>query len=265
MRTLAVLPVKSFDAAKQRLSDTLRGGSRQLLAQAMFADVLGALRRVDRIDGIAVVTSDHEAEALLRGERITVLADPHGDGQSAAAQIGIDHAIANDYRRVLLVPSDTPLADPAAIDSLLERSRGERTAVTIVPDRHRTGTNALVLCPPEAIRPSFGIGSFARHLELVREAGVSHRVEDADSLMHDVDTPEDLAALSQVLERRHGVAPRTRGALRQLDRLRRPADGRPARPEEKQRRADGVQGSVRVMSGRGRPEEPSADQRPAWA
>jgi hypothetical protein len=36
--------------------------------------------------------------------------------------------------------------------------------------------------------------------------------------MHDVDTPDDLADLGILLEERRGVAPRTRGALNQLDR-----------------------------------------------
>ena len=40
--------------------------------------------------------------------------------------------------------------------------------VVIVPDRHGTGTNALVLSPPDAIVPAFGEGSKARHVEAAR-------------------------------------------------------------------------------------------------
>ena len=46
MSTIAILPVKSFGAAKQRLAAALGAGSRQALAQAMFSDVLASLRRV---------------------------------------------------------------------------------------------------------------------------------------------------------------------------------------------------------------------------
>jgi 2-phospho-L-lactate guanylyltransferase (CobY/MobA/RfbA family) len=45
MRTIAILPVKSFGAAKQRLAGRLGAGPRQALAQAMFSDVLASLRR----------------------------------------------------------------------------------------------------------------------------------------------------------------------------------------------------------------------------
>jgi 2-phospho-L-lactate guanylyltransferase len=87
----------------------------------------------------------------------------------------------------------------------------------IVPDRAGTGTNALLLRPPDAFAPSFGPGSLERHIEAVSTAGVRFRVERVRSLMHDVDTPDDLADLGLLLDDLRGVAPRTRGALRQLD------------------------------------------------
>ena len=223
MRTIAILPIKSFDAAKQRLATALGGGSRHALAQAMFADVLASLRRSRRLEEIAVVTADHEAEASVRGERVVVLRDEVRAGQSAAAMIGIAHARATGFERALLVPGDTPLVDPDAIDQLLERSEDEAFAVTIVPDRHGTGTNALLMAPPDAMEPSFGPGSLERHVEAARAADRPYRIEEIASLMHDVDTADDLDALVSALAGRRAVAPRTRGALRQLDRMHGPA------------------------------------------
>ncbi len=265
MRTVAVVPVKSFDTAKERLSPRLGGGSRHLLAQAMVCDVLSALRRVGRLDAVAVVTDDHEIEAMLRSDPVTLLLDDRRDGQSAAAMIGIRHAVAEGYRRVLLVPGDTPLIDPDAVDALLETSRTEKLSVTIVPDRHREGTNALVITPPDAYEPSFGPGSLERHLEAARTAELSHRVEEVESLMHDVDTAEDLSALGDELERRRGVAPRTRGALRQFGRL----HVLPPRPTAAERPDERAAQQWPAMRGgavwRPRRERPSADQHPAWA
>lgn len=223
MRTLAVVPIKSFDAAKRRLGEALGSGSRRLLAQSMFADVLAALRRARRLDALAVVTHDHEAEAVLRGEKVTLLRDERPAGQSAAAGIGVEHALASGFERLLLAPGDTPLTEPAELDRLLEDSEAEGLACAIVPDRHRTGTNALLLSPPDALEPRFGPGSLERHQEAARAAGLAHRVVDVPSLLHDVDTPEDLEALAAALEERRAVAPRTRGALRQFERLQVPA------------------------------------------
>jgi 2-phospho-L-lactate/phosphoenolpyruvate guanylyltransferase len=219
MRTLAILPVKSFGAAKRRLAPALASGARQLLAQAMFADVLSSLRRVPGLDSVAVVTADPLAGAGARDARVLLLPDT---GQSAAAAIGISYALAEGVERVLLVPGDTPLLDPGEVAALLRVPR----PVSIVPDRHRTGTNALVLAPPDAISPSFGPGSLERHVSAAAAAGVSAPVEEVPTLMLDVDTGADLFALIATLAERRGGAPSTRGALRRLERSRR----RPAVP-----------------------------------
>ena len=218
MRTLAILPIKSFGASKQRLSGLLGSGSRQALAQAMFLDVLASLRRVRGIDAIAVVTADYAAESAARNEGVHLLYDADEAGQSEAVSIGVRHAGALGFERVLMVPGDTPLIEPAEISAMLERAAYDGTTAVIVPDRHGAGTNALLLAPPEAMAASFGEGSLERHGAAAAAAGLSHRVEAVASLMLDVDTPEDLALLSEALDERRGQACMTRGTLRQLQR-----------------------------------------------
>jgi 2-phospho-L-lactate guanylyltransferase len=219
MSTIAILPVKSFGAAKQRLSTALGAGSRQALAQAMFLDVLASLRRVPGLDSVVVVTADEVAESAALGERVQVLRDTEQAGQSAAALIGIAYAQARGFERVLLVPGDTPLLDPGEVAGLLRRGLEHDLGAVIVPDRHGEGTNALLLSPPDAIEPSFGPGSLERHTAAAATAGVSCSVEYVPTLALDVDTGQDLELLSATLEGRRGQAPSTRGALRQLDRL----------------------------------------------
>ena len=85
--------------------------------------------------------------------------------------------------------------------------------VAIVPDRHGTGTNALALSPPDAIVPSFGEGSCARHIAAARASGVAYNVEELPSLALDLDTPADVVALTMALERDRGRAKRTARAL----------------------------------------------------
>ncbi|MEX1140904.1 MAG: 2-phospho-L-lactate guanylyltransferase [Thermoleophilaceae bacterium] len=218
MRTIAILPIKSFGAAKQRLAGLLGSGARQALVQAMFQDVLAALRRVPELEAIAVVTSNATVERAARGGNVTVLADLHEASHSQAALIGVRHAVERGFDRALLVPGDTPLLDPGEVADMLTRADRDGVGLVVAADRHGTGTNALLLAPPEAIEPSFGPGSRDRHRALAEAAGVSCRVEDVPSLALDVDTPDDLEAVAALLGNERRWASMTRGALHQLGR-----------------------------------------------
>jgi len=213
MATIAVLPVKSFGRAKQRLHEGMPARWRRELAEAMVADVLRALSAVRGLDRVIVVTGYFAAFKLAQAAGAAIVHDPEEAGQSAAALLGVEAA--EEAQRVLLVPGDCPALVPAEVEGLLAGPSAARS-VTIVPDRHGQGTNALLIRPPEALVPAFGPGSFARHAARARAAGAEVKVASLPSLTLDVDTPDDLEALRAALARRPGTAPRT-GAL--LERL----------------------------------------------
>ncbi len=212
MRTVAVLPVKRFALAKQRLGGSLAAVQRRTLAEAMVRDVLDALGRVDAIERVVVVTAEPAAVEAAGEADADVVHDGLEAGQSAAARAGVAEAIRRGAERVLLVPGDCPALDPAEVTALLGTAATGRGAV-VVPDRHGTGTNALVLTPPDVIGPAFGPGSFARHMSAGRAAAATVSVAAVPSLGLDVDTADDLAALRAALATRPGGAFRTRQVL----------------------------------------------------
>jgi 2-phospho-L-lactate guanylyltransferase len=218
MSTIAILPVKRFVNGKQRLADDLGTGTRRALVEAMVTDVLIALRRAEKIDGTIVVTGEAAMEAIAHGYDATTVTDREDTGHSEAALLGIEEALSRGARRVLLVPGDCPALDPKELDALLTRAPAPRPEVVVIPDRHGTGTNGLVLTPPDVIAPAFGIGSRDRHVEAARAAGAVVRVEELPSLVLDVDTIDDLAALREALGGGHGNAAHTRGMLNRLAR-----------------------------------------------
>ncbi len=211
MRTAAILPVKSFGRAKQRLDAAVGQPDRAELAAGLVGDVLAALRAVGGQDDLIVVTAERRAADAARAAGAHVVDDPVEAGQSDAAARGIAAAVARGAERVVLVPGDCPALAPAELTALLDGFPG--AGVVIVPDRHGTGTNALRLTPPDALAPAFGSGSFARHAALGAAAGATVRVAQAPSLELDVDTPGDLAALQAALARHPDAAPRTRALL----------------------------------------------------
>ncbi len=216
MSTLAILPIKSFKDAKQRLGAGLEPASRRLLAEAMFADVLVALRRTRSVDGVVVVTADHRAQQIAGAYGAQLLTEDDR-GHNDAASRGVRRALDNGIDRALLVPGDCPMLDPAELNDLIA-GPADPPSVLIVPDRHGTGTNALLLSPPDAIDPSFGPGSRDRHEADARSAGVGHVVVELPTLALDVDTPEDLEHLKLTLAETHGGAAHTRGMLRRMAR-----------------------------------------------
>ena len=218
MRTAAILPVKSFAQAKQRLRFELAANDRRALVESMFADALVALGRVKALDRVIVVSGDHVAQRIAGGYGADVVEDDER-GHNPAALRGIRFALEQGIDRVLLVPGDCPMLAPRDIEALLARSSGERFAL-IVPDRHGTGTNALLLTPPDVLAPSFGPDSRRRHVGDAQTNGVPAEVVELDSLALDVDTAEDLEALQLRLAGTHGGAAHTRGMLNQLMRAR---------------------------------------------
>lgn len=211
MPTLAIVPVKRFALAKQRLASGVSDAERRALAGAMVADVLEALAAAGGIDATLVVTNEEPVAEQAPELGADVVADPHERGQSAAASVGIAYALERGYDRVLLAPGDCPALDPSEVDGLLAATGSD--GVVIVPDRHGTGTNALVLTPPDAIVPSFGPGSCERHRGLAERAGVGCHLARVPSLLLDVDTPNDLQALRDTLARDPRGARRTRSLL----------------------------------------------------
>lgn len=214
MNTVAVLPIKTFARAKHRLSEAVEPPGRRELAEAMVGDVLEALGAVRELARVVAVTAEPIAAAAAREAGAQVVHDDREAGQSVAAALGVDAACELGAARVLLVPGDCPALDPGEVAALLNHPR--TVGVVIVPDRHGAGTNALLLSPPDAIEPSFGPGSFARHAARARDAGLVARVATIPSLGLDVDTPDDLAALRAALAAHRGGAVRTRALLERL-------------------------------------------------
>lgn len=209
MRTTAILPVKRLDGAHSRLGETLSAEQREAVAQAMFLDMLSKLRRCRKVDDHLIVTSDPWVMRHARWTGHEVLEQGTDNGHSEAAVAGVEVAMERGAERVALLPIDCPLFDPAELDVHL----GKTPRAVIIPDRHRTGTNGLILTPPDVFTPAFGPDSCSRHVARARAAGVSFNVASIESLAFDLDTPEDLSELRDRLLLDPSPARRTATAL----------------------------------------------------
>ena len=118
-------PIKSFLHAKQRLRHELSAADRRALVDAMFADVLVALRRVPALEQIVVVSGDRVAQRIGAGYGATIVEDDER-GHNSAATKGIEAALEDGIERVLLVPGDCPLLDPKEVEEAALTPGGRR-------------------------------------------------------------------------------------------------------------------------------------------
>lgn len=213
-----VIPAKPLDVALQRLSGILDKSERRAMQAAMLSDVLSAATAFS--DRVVIVTSDELVGALARehGALVAPDSDPPA-GINVAVARGI---AAIGTHTALVVMGDLPCATVDDLRQVSVTHPGGRGVVCAI-SRDGTGTNAMLLCPPDVIATAFGVDSLARHMAAAEAVGVESTLVTAPGLMLDVDTPDDLAALLRhpagtragFLCRALGIADRIAAAVRQ--------------------------------------------------
>ncbi|MGW8886158.1 2-phospho-L-lactate guanylyltransferase [Streptomyces sp. NPDC055749] len=216
-----VLPVKPFSTGKSRLGAGLAPWRREL-AHAFFLDTLRAVRATPGIRTVVVVTSDPLAATQARTLGAVVDHDTPGHGLNAAVRAGAARSAAlNPRGPVAVLTADLPGLRPQELTEVLAQALRHRRA--FVPDHTGTGTTVLTSLVPAALAPDFGTGSAQSH---AASGAFSIGPATDSGIRLDVDTPEDLALVTQ-----RGVGPFTTAVLRlreALDPAARPVQGFPA-------------------------------------
>lgn len=194
MKIAALMPVKGFSNAKQRLKPLLDQAARELLAEMMFRDVL---RQVTMARGLAatfVVTGNDQVAAIAATAGAEVIREHAETGETAAvdyARVELKNA---GCEAVLILPGDMPLVRASDIEEVLGQVTDSAAApfALLVPSHDRKGTNALLLAPPDVIKLRFGYDSFNFHLSQVTAQGLPIRFIENDHIALDIDEPKDL-------------------------------------------------------------------------
>jgi 2-phospho-L-lactate guanylyltransferase len=191
MTLWAIVPVKPLRRGKSRLAGTLSEDERTELNRSLLQNTLKTFSDLKEVEEVLVISRDPQALAIARqhGAR-TVREDGQPELNTALKRATV---IAQVYatRGVLILPADLPLVTREDVLTLIERA-GEAPSVVIAPDRHGTGTNALLISPAGLIEYDFGENSFQRHCQRAQEAGARLEIVDLPTLGLDLDLPEDL-------------------------------------------------------------------------
>ncbi len=188
----AVVPLKRFVNAKQRLADVLNPDERKGLVWAMVDDVLSALAGASGLAGVLLVSREPDAAAIAARYDAELFAEPAAADLSEAVQAAGGYLMANHgATATLILPADLPLVRAADIDAVL--TQHER--LTLVPDALGDGTNCIISTPPNLIRYQFDGHSFEPHVDAAYAIGTTPKIVRNENFALDIDTPSDLDEL----------------------------------------------------------------------
>lgn len=154
----------------------------------MLNDVLQALVDAKSVDGILLTSRAVEAKAIAEKWGATLYRDQAHtlvDALTAASEKAKNELNATT---AIIVPGDVPLITGTDVDHVLHYHAN----VTIVPDSHKIGTNALVCTPPNAFPLVFDGRSYHPHVEAATRRGLQVRSVQLHAFAIDVDTADDL-------------------------------------------------------------------------
>lgn len=190
----AVVPVKDFASAKQRLDAALPPAVRRRLAEVMLEDVLAEVMSSPCLDCVFVVTRDERAAAMATEKGASVIVDPDNQGQTQAVALATGALMQRGIHSMLVLPADIPLIMREDVQQIVRAAR--EADVVLVPAHDERGTNAVLLTPPDILPLRFGNDSFHPHRQSACDRGLRTSVLDLPRIALDIDTPADLISLA---------------------------------------------------------------------
>lgn len=232
---LALVPVKTFKIAKQRLSAMLADTDREALSRTMLTDVLGVLTRHPDMERVAVCTDDPAVQGLAAKFDIRLMPESElgCSGLNPVVNAAARVLEREGVRELMVVHGDLPMLGADELTRMIDAHRNVTTpAVTLVPDSRRDGTNLMAWNPASAFRTCYGAASFRKHCEQARELGMAANVCLLPAAALDIDEPDDLLRLAamdaanvaqatrEFLRNNSSIMNRLQAGLHQTERIR---------------------------------------------
>ena len=150
----ALIPLKDFVEAKQRLSQWLNAAERRCLFHAMVEDTLAAVSASRCFDKVVLLSDDPSAPLLAEhfgfvceSERAVLGQDERpGLNQSVNAFV---REVEDSCKALAVIHGDLPLLQVAELEQASAEHRAAGEAMTVVTDGRGDGSNIVLLSPPQ--------------------------------------------------------------------------------------------------------------------
>ncbi len=213
--TVAVIPVKPLDQAKQRLASVLDGDMRGKLCLAMLEDIICTLKKVPELMGIIIVSNDIHVKKLAKEYSIEVIQENQNSNLNKAVEKASRFLNNQRIDQMLYLPGDIPLVTATAIKQVLIYGE-QRSSLVLVPCEENRGTNALLCKPSNCFPFAFGNNSFHLHQQHAQKLGIPAYSFESEEIALDIDTPAALKKLKNKLELGSSLAPSTAKVMTHL-------------------------------------------------
>lgn len=197
MKTFAIVPVKTFENAKTRLSPTLSAADRVQLSSLMLDDTLSVLRGVQSLQQVVVVSADRRAEEIAARYSAKFLYEEKENGVNSAVALADNYSMDLGADATVVIPQDLPLLGAVDVAMACELAESEDRCIVICPSLRYDGTNLLIRRPPSAIKTYYDSDSYETHIKAAGSLGIPVKLFLSKKLMYDIDTAEDARQLAK--------------------------------------------------------------------
>ena len=195
-KTSILIPMRSLNEGKSRLSNVLSPNKREKLIKLLFTQLLKKLKTLKNqspliFSDILVITPCEEVEKISKDFHVQVLKEESLNGLNSAVKKGICWSSENLYDSSLILPGDIIDPETEDIKKILQMGKKSRNSMVICPSTD-FGTNALFLSLPTKLNFKFGPNSFFEHQKEAKKISIKSIIAPVDSLKDDLDTGKDL-------------------------------------------------------------------------
>ena len=195
-KTSILIPMRSLNKGKTRLSNLLSPDKREKLIKLLFTQLLKKLKTLKNqfpliFSDVLVITPCEEVEKISKDYHVHVLKEQNLNGLNSAVKKGICWSSKNHCDSSLILPGDIIDPETEDIKKILEMGKISRDSIVICPSAD-FGTNALFLSLPTRLNFKFGPNSFFEHQKEAKKISMRSIIAPVDSLKDDLDTGKDL-------------------------------------------------------------------------
>lgn len=190
MTIRAVVPVKPFNKGKSRLNHLLEPEALYRLNVSLFFSTLKSLLDSHEFDDVVVISRSKSALRWAEEKGAVALVEQTPRSLNSAVSQAISWLDSRSVADIVVLPTDLPLVTSKDISQLIAISA--EPGIIIVPDRHKSGTNAICMKGGARIEPCFGVHSFQKHCSAVLAKDLPLTVWLNERIGMDLDTQTDL-------------------------------------------------------------------------